>query len=183
MVLAETPGARIELMDSRSNSMEEGFGVLAAAEAAQAGETLERCMELARETLDRSRYLFVPETLDYLRRGGRIGAASALLGGLLQIRPILTVENGETTTFAKVRTHGRALSEMARKFTEDIGAYGLRQVIVHYIGDAAPAEVYAREVVEPIAGTPVRIIPVSPVIGLHVGPAMAICYETERTWQ
>jgi DegV family protein with EDD domain len=182
MVLAEKPEARIELMDSGSNSMEEGFGVLAAAKAAAAGETIERCMEIARETLDRSRYLFVPETLDYLRRGGRIGAASALLGGLLQIRPILTVENGETTTFAKVRTHSRALSEMARKFTDDIAAYGLRQVIVHYIGDPAPAEAFARDVIEPIVGGPVRIIPVSPVIGLHVGPAMAVCYETERPW-
>lgn len=183
LVLAEKPGSRIELLDSGSNSMEEGFGVLAAAQAAKTGETVERCMELARETLGRTRYLFVPETLDYLRRGGRIGAASALLGGLLQIRPILTVENGETTTFAKVRTHSRALAEMARKFTDDIAAYGLRQVIVHYIGDPGPAEVFAHDVIEPIVGAPVRIIPVSPVIGLHVGPAMAICYETERAWQ
>jgi len=183
MVQAENPGARIELLDSGSNSMEEGFGVLAAAKAAQAGETIERCMELARETIGRTRFLFTPETLDYLRRGGRIGAASALLGGLLQIRPILTVEHGETTTFAKVRTHSKALSEVARKFTEDIAAYGLHQVIVHYIGDRGPAERYARDVIEPIVGAPVRIIPVSPVIGLHVGPALALVYETERAWQ
>ena len=182
MVLAETPGARIELIDSGSNSMEEGFGVLAAAEAARAGETIERCIERAQETLARTRYLFTPETLEYLRRGGRIGAASALLGGLLQIRPILTVENGVTTTFSKVRTHTKALSEIARTFSDDIAAYGLRRVIVHYIGEPDSAETFAREQIEPHGGETVRVMPVSPVIGLHVGPAVGIVYETERAW-
>ena len=180
MVLGDKPGSRIELLDSGSNSMEEGFGVLAAAQAARAGETIERCVELARETLRRTRYLFTPETLEYLRRGGRIGHASALLGAMLQIKPILTVEDGEVTTFAKVRTRGRALAEIARAFADDVAAYGLRQVVVHYIGDPAPAEQFAREYVETLAGGPGRTIPVSPVIGLHVGPAVGIVYETER---
>jgi len=182
MILSEKPGARIELFDSGSNSMEEGLGVLAAAKAAKAGETIERCMERARETLDRTRYLFTPETLEYLRRGGRIGAASALLGGLLNIKPVLTVEDGVTTTFMKVRTRGRALAEIAKKFSDDVSAYGLAHVMVHYIGEPGPAEDFAREHIEPIAGGPVRVIPVSPVIGLHVGPAVGIVYETERAW-
>lgn len=182
MVIAEKPGARIELLDSRSNSMEEGFGALAAARAAQAGESIERCMDAARETLSRTRYLFTPESLEYLRRGGRIGAASALLGGLLNIKPVLTVESGVTTTFSKVRTHGRAVAEIARKFSEDVAAFGLRRVIVHYIGEPGPAETFAREQIERLAGEPVRIIPVSPVIGLHVGPAVGVVYETERAW-
>jgi DegV family protein with EDD domain len=182
MVRQEFPSARIELIDSGSNSMEEGFGVIAAATAAQAGETIERCITLAGETLRRSRYLFTPHTLEYLRRGGRIGGASALIGGLLQIRPILTVENGETQTFTKVRTQSRALAEMTRKLADDVAAYGLAQVIVHYISDHELAEQYAREQIEPIAGGPVRVIPVSPVIGLHVGPAVAVCYETQRDW-
>lgn len=182
MVIEHHPGARIELLDSGSNSMEEGFGVLAAAAAAGAGESIEECMEAARTTLGKTRYLFTPETLEYLRRGGRIGAASALLGGLLQIKPILTVENGETTTFAKVRTRSRALAEMARAFTDDVAAFGLKQVIVHFIGESQPAEQFARDYVEPVWGQPVRVIPVSPVVGLHVGPAVAIVYETERAW-
>jgi DegV family protein with EDD domain len=182
MVLSENPGARIELLDSGSNCMEEGFGVLAAAQAARAGATVERCMEIARDTLARTRYLFTPESLEYLRRGGRIGAASALLGGLLQIKPILTVENGVTTTFAKVRTRTRAIDEIVKKFSDDVTAYGLRQVIVHYIGEPEPAEVFARERIEPLAGHAVDVIPVSPVIGLHVGPAVGIIYETERAW-
>jgi len=182
MVSGESPGARIELLDSGSNSMEEGFGAIAAARAGAAGETIERCMDIARDTLSRTRYLFTPESLDYLRRGGRIGAASALLGTLLQIRPVLTVENGVTTTFTKARTHTRALAEIVRKFSDDIAAYGLVRVIVHYIGEPEPAQAWATEFIEPLAGGPVRVIPVSPVIGLHVGQAVAIVYETERAW-
>jgi DegV family protein with EDD domain len=182
MIRGEFPAARIEVVDSGSNSMEEGFGAIAAAKAAQAGESIERCVTAAQVTLRRSRYLFTPHTLEYLRRGGRIGGASALIGGLLQIRPILTVERGETQTFSKVRTQSRAMAEMTRKFSEDIAAYGLAQVIVHYISDRELAEQYAKEQIEPLVGRPVRVIPVSPVIGLHVGPAIAIAYETERDW-
>jgi DegV family protein with EDD domain len=182
MLAEEYPGGRVEIMDSGSNSMEEGYGVLAAAAAAKAGDPLERCVSAASETLRRTRYLFTPHTLEYLRRGGRIGGASALIGGLLQIKPILTVENGETQTFARVRTQGRALAEITRKFTEDTQAYGLADVCVHYISDHATADAYAREQIEPLVGEPVRVIPVSPVIGLHVGPAVAIVYTTERDW-
>jgi DegV family protein with EDD domain len=182
MVLGDFPGRRIEVVDSGSNSMEEGFGAIAAAKAALAGETIERCLAAANDTLRRTRYLFTPHTLEYLRRGGRIGGASAMLGGLLQIKPILTVERGETQTFAKVRTQTRALAEITRTFTEDIAAYGFKQVIVHYIADKELAERYAAEQIEPLAGGPVRVIPVSPVIGLHVGPAVAIVYETQRDW-
>jgi len=182
MLSDECPEARIELIDSGSNSMEEGFGVLAAAKAAAAGESMEECVAAAKTTLARTRYLFTPHTLEYLRRGGRIAGASALIGGLLQIRPILTVEQGEVQTFAKVRTQARALAEMTRKFAEDVSAFGLVQVVVHYIADRDLGEQYAREQIEPIAGVPVRVIPVSPVVGLHVGPAVGIVYETRSDW-
>ena len=182
MLSDERPEARIELIDSGSNSMQEGFGAIAAAKAAAAGEPIEECVAAAKTTLARSRYLFTPHTLEYLRRGGRIGGASALIGGLLQIRPILTVEQGEVKTFAKVRTQARALAEMTRKFADDVSAFGLAQVVVHYIVDRDLGEQYAREQIEPIAGAPVRVIPVSPVVGLHVGPAVGIVYETQRDW-
>ena len=162
--------------------MEEGYGVLAAAQAAEAGASIEECTAAADATLRKTRYLFTPHTLEYLRRGGRIGGASALIGGLLQVKPILTVEAGETQTFARVRTQGRALAEMTRKFVEDTDAFGLIDACVHYISDAETAEAYAREQIEPIVGREVRVIPVSPVIGLHVGPAVGLVYTTERDW-
>ncbi len=180
MVRESFPSARIEILDSGSNSMQEGFAALAAATAAQAGETIERCAAAAQETMARTRYIFTPDSLEYLRRGGRIGGASAFLGMLLQIRPILTVTDGETQPFARVRTQSRALAEMAKTFSEDISAHGLRRVVVHYIGEPDTARVFATEQIEPLAGSPVEVVPVSPVIGLHVGPAVGLVYETER---
>ncbi len=181
MVLEKFPSARIEIVDSRSNSMQEGLCAVAAAQAAMAGETLDRCVSAARDTISRTRYLFTPATLEYLQRGGRIGTASALLGNLLQIRPILTVADGQTTTFAKVRTQSRALTEIARTFAEDVRDHGLEYVVVHYIGDKAPAEQFARELVEPVAGAPVQVVPVSAVVGLHVGPAVGLVYMTRSS--
>jgi len=180
LVRAEDPGARIELIDSGSNSMQEGLVAIAAATTASAGAAIEACIDAALETARRTRYLFSPASLEYLRRGGRIGSASALLGQLLQVKPILTVQDGETATFAKVRTEKRALAEMARVFAEDVSRHGLRRAVVHYIGDAAPAVAFARESIEPVAGSAVEVVPVSAVIGLHVGPAVGIVYETER---
>lgn len=180
MVRGERPEAAIEIVDSRSNSLQEGFAALAAAKAAQAGATLTQCVQAALDTVPRTRYLFTPHTLEYLKRGGRIGSASALLGSLLQIRPVLTVADGETTTFAKVRTQSAALATMTRQFADDIRRFGLVQVAVHYISDRHTAERYAREQIDPIVGSEVRIVPVSPVIGLHVGPAVAVVYQTER---
>jgi len=180
MVRDQLPNARIEIVDSGSNSLQEGFCAMAAARAAQAGETVDKCVRAALDTATRTRYLFSPSSLEYLRRGGRIGSASALLGTLLQIRPILTVENGETTTFAKVRTQSKALSEMAVTFATDIQRHGLRRVAVHYIGDRDPAEKFASTQIEPIAGMAVPVVPVSAVVGLHVGPAVGVVYETER---
>lgn len=179
-VCEEFPGANIAVLDSRSNSMQEGFAVLSAAAAAKAGATLEECMAAARETMLRTRYLFTPASLEYLRKGGRIGTASALLGQVLQICPILTVEGGHTATYAKVRTRAKALSTMAEKFTSEVTEFGLKRAVVHYISDRGAAERFAAESIEPIVGSEVPVLPVSPSIGVHVGPAVAVAYETQR---
>jgi len=71
---------------------------------------------------------------------------------------------------------------MTRAFADDVRRFGLAQVCVHYISDRDTAEKYAAEQIAPIAGGEVRVIPVSPVIGLHVGPAVGLVYTTERDW-
>lgn len=180
MVRAEIPDARIEVLDSESNCMQEGYAVLSAAEAGAAGSAIEECLVAARATMARSRFVFTPRTLEYLRRGGRIGNASALLGTLLRILPVLTVDGGLTTTDAKVRTHAKALERMRDDFARDVAEKGLRRVVVHSIAEASDAEVFARDAIEPIAGCRVDVIPIGPVIGMHVGPAVGLVYETEE---
>jgi DegV family protein with EDD domain len=177
-VLERHPGAVIELVDSRSNSMELGFAALAAAEVARAGGGAREAVEAAERMIARSRWYFVPNTLDYLRMGGRIGAASALLGSLLELRPILTVVNGSVDSVRKVRTRARAIAEIAELFAADVAAKGLGDVVVHHINDeAAAADLASR--VEAIIGRAPRIVPLGPVIGVHVGPgSLGVVYHT-----
>lgn len=179
-VHSEFPDARLEVVDSRSNSMQLGFAVLSAAEASAEGRTIDECIDACEQTMRRTRYLFAPHTLEYLRRGGRIGGASALVGGLLQITPILTVSESTTQTFAKVRTHAKALATIADTFASEIEQYGLRRVVVHFIADREIAAEFAAQKIEPVVGAPVKLVAVVPTIGVHVGPAVALAYETER---
>lgn len=177
-VMTAVPDARIRVVDSRANCMQEGFAVLAAAQAAHGGATADECERAARASMRRSRFLFAPATLEYLRRGGRISGAAALLGSALRIVPILTAENGETGVAGRARSLARALDGIARRMQADVERCGLRQVVVQTIGDAGPGIEFARTRVEPIAGRPVQVIPIGPVIGLHVGPAIGVTYET-----
>ena len=91
-------------IDSTTNCMEMGFAVIAAAKAAKEGKSLEQCIEAAEESLHCSRFIFAPESLTFLEKGGRIGKAAALIGHLINISPILTVKDGEAGTLAKTRT-------------------------------------------------------------------------------
>jgi DegV family protein with EDD domain len=178
MVRESSPGAGIAVVDSRANCMQEGFAVLAAAEVASAGGALAECERAARESMRRSRFLFTPVTLDYLRRGGRISAAAALLGSVLRIVPVLTAEAGSTGVAGRARTHRRALDTIAKLVAADVERCGLKQIVVQTIADIEPGIAFSRDYIEPIAGRPVPVIPIGPAVGLHVGPAIGVTYET-----
>lgn len=165
------------LIDSTSNSYDEAWPVFAACNARDNGEDLATCAAATLDSIERTRFVFSPETLTFLQKGGRIGNAAALLGNLIQLAPVLTVRDSKASTLAKVRTRKKALDKMVSTLKEDIDAHGLKNVVVHYIGDKAPADEWARNVIEPMIGKPVDVLPVSPVIGLHVGPAVGLAYE------
>lgn len=178
MILEDYPNAKIEIIDSKSNCMQLGFTVLAAAKAAKAGETFEETFNAAKENIERGRFVFLPDTLEYLRIGGRIGTASALVGSLLQIKPILTVADGKTHLLDKVRTKKRALNEITNIFFNDTKQFGLGDVIVHHINCESEALELAK-LLENEIGRRVDICPIGPVIGTHVGPgALGIAYYT-----
>lgn len=174
------PSFRCAVVDSTTNCMELGWSVLAVAEAAAEGADFAACVEMARERIRCTRFIFSPESLRFLEKGGRIGKAAALLGNALRISPILTVKDGEASTFAKVRTQKKARAKMLEILERDAEAYGLKNVAVHYIGSREPAERWASESIIPFVGHEVAILPASPVIGVHVGPAVGIAYECER---
>ncbi|MBU3101312.1 MULTISPECIES: DegV family protein [Clostridium] len=179
MILEKYPNAVIKIIDSRSNSMQLGFAVLTAARAVYEEKSIEEVINITQDNIKRSKFMFIPDTLEYLKKGGRIGGASALLGTIFQIKPILTVINGKTELFDKVRTKKRAIQTMVDKFIEDITKHGLGEVIIHHINDVEGAIEFAK-IVEKCIGKKVDIAPIGPVIGTHVGPgALGIVYYTE----
>ncbi len=183
MVLEIFPEAEIHLIDSRTNCMEMGFAVL---EAATLRETQRTALEIAtsiKNFVNRSRFVFAPKTLEYLKKGGRIGGASALIGSVLKILPILTVENGQTAILTKVRTQRKAIQTMRNEMMSDFDKYGCGQVAVHHIHDEEAGNSLAREL-EKKLNRKVPVIPIGPVIGLHVGPGtIGIAYTTQKNRQ
>ncbi|MFZ5898019.1 MAG: DegV family protein [Bacillota bacterium] len=172
------PSAVVEVVDSRSNCMELGFAVLAAARAAGAGLSMEQVLEQARRVIQRSRFLFVPQTLEYLRKGGRIGGAAALVGSILQIKPILTVVDGKTAVLEKVRSKSQAVQNILNVVFEDIKHKGLGDIVVHHISCEPEGRSIAK-LLESKLDRAVPVYPIGPVIGLHVGPGtIGIAYYT-----
>jgi len=180
MVIEKYPQGKIEIIDSKSNCMQLGFAVMVAARLAKKGASLEEIKVAVDENIERSRFVFVPHNLEYLIKGGRIGGASALIGNLLKIIPILTVENGETAVFKKARTKTKAVAVMLDKFIKDAYKYSIKEVCVHHINAFEEAQQLAKKIKEKL-NIQVTISGIGAVIGLHVGPGtVGIVYYTEN---
>jgi len=167
---AQLEQATIEVIDSRVACGALGLVVLAAGAAAANGDDVQAVAQRAREAAQATRLWFAVDTLEYLRRGGRIGSAQAWLGGALKIKPILTLD-GEITPIERVRTSGRAFERMVdyMRSRRDDGADGW---VVQHI--QAPDVVdrlldIGREL---FGSEPVFVSEIGPVIGAHVGPGL-----------
>jgi fatty acid kinase fatty acid binding subunit len=164
------PGRTIEIVDSTVSAGALGLVALAAAGRAKAGGDLQSVVAAARATMDAMRFWFAVDTLEYLRRGGRIGAAQAWLGGALKIKPILTLA-GQITPIERVRTSRRAFDRLV-DFMGARKADGADAWVVQHIraGDVAERLVVrGREV---FGCEPAFVSEVGPVIGAHVGPGL-----------
>jgi DegV family protein with EDD domain len=179
-ILEEYPNAKIHIVDSRSNSMQLGFAAIVAARAAKMGKRLDEVKEIAEENIKRSRFLFIPDNLTYLKKGGRIGGASALIGSVLKIIPVLTVKDGKTTILKTVRTKTKAIKAMIDKMLKDHLEYGIKEIAVHHINCYDQAKDLANNIGEKLK-MDIAIVDIGPVIGMHVGPgAIGIVYYTEK---
>jgi len=170
---ATFPGANIELVDSATTSLAMGFPVLAALRAAQQGASLQECKNLAEQGVKNSGILFAVNTLEFLRRGGRIGGAQAFLGTALNLKPILEIRGGRIEAVERVRTMNKALDRLMDLFEERIAG----RTPVHIACVHAQAEAEACLLLERVAqrfGPAVvmetLVAPVSPVLGTHTGP-------------
>ena len=178
MILENYPDANIKMIDSRSNCMQAGFAVLEAAKAAYENKSLDEVVSIAKNVIENSKFIFVPDTLEYLKKGGRIGGAAALFGSLLQIRPILTVEDGKTTVFTKVRTKKKAIDKIVNTVLEQNSKSPIKGLIVHHINCESEGQELANRLKSSLGLDNVKIQSIGPIIGLHVGPgSIGVAYH------
>ena len=170
---------KVVILDSLATIMAMGWPVLTAARAAQAGENLGECLKIAEKARDQTGVLFVVETLEFLRRGGRIGGAQALLGTVLNIKPLLELREGRIESVEKIRTKKKALEMMLDMAEERMaGRLPVRLATIH-----ANAEAEALALLETARNRfhPAESLQsvLSPVIGTHAGPGtVALAYMT-----
>jgi fatty acid kinase fatty acid binding subunit len=165
----EVDAERVRVVDSQATGMGLGFAVLAAAEAAGAGADAAAVESAATDVAARCRMFFSVETLDRLRRGGRIGAAAALVGTALAVKPLLHVAQGRILPLEKVRTTAKAAQRLVELAVRAAGD-GPVDLAVHHLGAAVRAEEVAARLRERLPGAARLLVSeVGAVIGAHVG--------------
>ena len=172
LAAADCAPIEVRVVDSRSVAMGLGFAVIAAAEAAAAGADAEAVVQAARVSAARTSTVFYVDTLEHLRRGGRIGAAQALLGAALAVKPLLQLVDGEIALREKVRTSSKALARLQDIAVEVAGSRPAH-LAVHHLGVPDKADMLADRLQErlPKVGE-IYVSEVGAVVGAHVGPGL-----------
>jgi DegV family protein with EDD domain len=163
-------GERIHIVDSRSAAGGMGLCVLGAAAAARAGEDGEATVARAEQARRELKMWFAIDTLEYLRRGGRIGGARAWIGSALKIKPILTLEE-KITPVERVRTRARSL-ERLRDYARQRHDSGYDAWVVQHIQDLDTAQALADDCREIFGCEPTFVSEIGAVLGAHVGPGL-----------
>jgi DegV family protein with EDD domain len=167
------------VVDSRQVGVATGYAVLSAADVLDAGGSPEEAASAARARAAASTALFYVDTLEYLRRGGRIGAAAALLGGALAVKPLLTITDGKVANLERVRTSARALSRLEDLAAEAAGRKKVDLCVAHLASPdraGALADRLRTRLAANLEGRDVWCGELGAVLGAHVGPGMvAVC--------
>jgi DegV family protein with EDD domain len=177
---ANRVGPAVAVVDTRSTGMGLGFPALAAAEAAAAGADLSRVRDAAQAAVERTLTFFYVDTLEFLPRGGRVGAASALLGTALSVKPILHMVDGSIVLRDKVRTASRALARLVDVAVEAAGTSDV-DVAVHHMAAPHRATSIAQSLADRL-GDRLRdryITEIGAVVAAHAGPGLA-CVVVHR---
>lgn len=170
LIAEDKGGERIRVFDSRSAAGGMGLSALAAAAAANAGGDSEVVVARAQQAREELKMWFAVDTLEYLRRGGRIGGAAAWIGSALKIKPILTLEE-EITPVERVRTRARSI-ERLRDYARQRHESGLDGWVVQHIQDDETAGGLIDDGREIFGCEPVFVSEIGAVLGAHVGPGL-----------
>ena len=175
-VAARDASVPVLAVDGRQVGHATGSAVMSAARVAAAGGSAEAVAAAARARADASTSLFYVDTLEYLRRGGRVGAAAALIGGALAVKPLLGLDDGRIVSLEKVRTAGKALARLEDLAVASADGAKVEATVAHLASPDRAEQLGARLSDRLDLVTPVRIAELGAVLGAHVGPGMvSVC--------
>jgi DegV family protein with EDD domain len=162
----------VTVVDSQQIGLGFGFAVLAAARVAATGADAETVAGVVTRVLAGSSIDFYVDTLDYLRRGGRVGATSAFVGGVLAVKPLLTVRDGKIEALEKVRTTSRALARLADVAAERADGRPVQLAVQHLAAPQHAAQAATLLAQRLPQAPPAVVRELGAVIGAHVGPGV-----------
>lgn len=169
----------ITILDTPWVSMALGMLCMIAAQAAQAGKSRDQVVAAVNALIPKLNIIFVLDTLEYLKRGGRIGAASAMLGAMLNFKPMLTVREGAVHPLEKPRSRAKALRRLMEMLEESANGKPLHVAVLNAdaLGEASAIE---KEIRTQYDCREVYSVPLGPAIGVHVGPGtIGLAYYTD----
>lgn len=170
----------VRVVDTGMVAMALGFCALAAAEVAEVGGTVDEAVTAAEKRAAGTSAFFYVDTLDYLRRGGRIGAAQALFGSALAVKPLLQLHGGRIEPLEKVRTASRAIARLEEIVAERAGAAPV-DIAVHHLAAPERASALAERLRERVPGlADLHVSEVGAVIGAHTGPGLLAAVVSPR---
>ena len=157
----------VEVVDSETLTMSLGLIVIAAAEMAKAGESMDKIVEWVKQAIPKTYLFFLLDTLEYLKKGGRIGKAKALLGSILSVKPMLTMKDGELVPAGQARTRVKGMDKLF-DFVENAG--NIQDLAVVYNTTPDEAQALAERLGSVFAKEKIRMARVGPGLGAHGGP-------------
>lgn len=165
----------VDVVDTHAVGPSVGFAAMAAAAVAAMGGSAEDVAEAAAERAAATKSFFYVDSLDFLRRGGRIGSAAALLGSAFAVKPLLTMDDGKVVAHERVRTSGRALARLEALALEAAGDLPV-EICVAHLGAEERADALAATLADKASSASIRCGEIGAAVGAHVGPGLiAVC--------
>jgi len=164
-------GCPIEVVDSGSITMAMGLVCIAAAEAAKAGKDLEQVLDGVKQDVPNAHLLALFDTLKYLQLGGRIGKAKALVGSILNVKPMITLKDGEVMPAGQVRTRAKGIERLV-DFVKN--AQDIESLAVGYSTTLDEAQTLAKRLVSIFTKEPVKVARLGTTLGVHAGPGTLV---------
>ncbi|MFJ7735929.1 DegV family protein [Lysinibacillus sp. NPDC097287] len=182
-VLEQYPSLKLAIIDSKCASLGHGFLIEEAVQLRDAGSSVDEIEAKIKALAPQIEHLFTVEDLDYLAKGGRVSKASAFLGGLLSIKPILNVEDGKLVPIEKLRGRKKAIARLLDLMQERGGNFSDKIVGISHSDDPTFANEVKASIQEKLAPKAIQTTMIGSVIGSHVGPGTIAIFFTNKSYQ